>query len=98
MSYIIHVDDNFHYINKDARYTHREYETLEATLKAAKEIVGSYLSSADTPGISAEDLYQNYTSLGDDPFSVGPEDAKFSARDYATAQCEVMCGTSTLTL
>jgi hypothetical protein len=91
MTYTIRVDDNYDYMDKDARYTHGEYQTLEAAIKEAKEIVDSYLSSAYTPGMSAEDLYQSYTSFGDDPFIVGPEDSKFSAWDYAKAQCEVLC-------
>jgi hypothetical protein len=95
MIYTVRVDDNFHYMDKEARYTHGEYATLEDALKAAKEIVDGYLSSAYTPGMSAEDLYQSYTSIGDDPFIVGPEDSHFSAWNYAKARCEVICGSVT---
>lgn len=91
MTYVIRVDDNYDYMDKDARYTYGEYATLEDALKAAKEIVDGCLSSAYTPGMSAEDLYQIYTSLGEDPFIVGPEDSNFSAWTYAKAQCAVLC-------
>jgi hypothetical protein len=95
MTYIVRVDDNFHYMDKDARYTHGEYATFDEALQAAKEIVDGYLSSAYTPGMSAEDLYLSYTSIGDDPFIVGPEDSNFSAWSYAKERCSVICGGGT---
>jgi hypothetical protein len=92
MTYTVRVDDNFHYMDKDYRYTHGEYETLEDALKAAKEIVDSFLAAGHIPGMRADDLYQSYTSFGDDPFIIGPEDAKFSAWNYAQRRCEEICG------
>lgn len=91
MTYTVRVDDNYHYMDADERYTHGQYETLEDALKAAKEIVDDCLSSAYKSGMSADTLYQNYTSFGADPFIVGPEDSKFSAWEYAKARCEVLC-------
>jgi hypothetical protein len=95
MTYTVRVDDNFHYMDKEYRRTHGEYETLEAALKASKEIVNGFLASAHTPGMSAEDLYQRYTSFGDDPFIIGPEDVDFSAWEYAKARCAELCTTIT---
>jgi len=95
MTYTVRVDDNYHYMDADKRYTHGEYETLEDAIKAAKEIVDDFLSSAYTPGMSAEKLYQGYTSFGDDPFIIGPEEKQFSAWEYAKARCEVLCATVT---
>jgi hypothetical protein len=91
MTYTVRVDDNFHYMDKDYRRTHGEYESLEAALKAAKEVVDGFLSAAHTPGMRPEDLYRIYTSFGDDPFIIGPEDSKFSAWNYARGRCEEIC-------
>jgi hypothetical protein len=85
MTYTVRVDDNFHYMDNEYRYTHGEYETLDDAVKAAREIVDGFLASAYTAGMSPEDLYQSYTSLGGDPFIVGPEDSDFSAGDYDKA-------------
>ena len=35
MIYKVFVDDNYHYMDKDKRYTHGEFETLEAAVEAA---------------------------------------------------------------
>jgi NAD-dependent deacetylase len=93
MTYTIRVDDNFHYMDEDHRYTHGEYESLEEALKAAKAIVDSFLSAAYVPGMSPDELYRHYTSFGDDPFIIGPEDAKFSAWNYAQGRCQEICAT-----
>ena len=37
MTYTVFVDDNFHYMDKDERYTHGLFETLEAAVEAAKK-------------------------------------------------------------
>ncbi len=91
MRYTVRVDDNYDYMDTDVRYTHGEFETLEGALKAAQKIVDDYLLSAYTTGMSAEALYQSYTSFGEDPWIVGPVDAKFSAWEYAKARCAVIC-------
>lgn len=93
MTYTLRVDDNYDYMDADARYTHGEFESVESALQAAQTIVLDYLSAAYTPGMSADALYQNYTSFGVDPFIVGPGDSPFSAWKYAKAQCELMCAT-----
>jgi hypothetical protein len=91
MTYTIHVDDNYHYMDADARYTLGEFPTWEDAVKAARHIVDEYLSSAYKPGMSAEDLYRSYTSFGEDPFIIGPGDEKFSAWEYAKTRCSAMC-------
>jgi hypothetical protein len=92
MNYTVRVDDNYHYMDADARYTLGDFSTWEDALKAAQGIVDDYLASAYTPGMTAEELYQSYTSFGDDPFIIGPGDEKFSAWDYAKTRCGMMCG------
>ncbi len=91
MTYTVRVDDNYHYMHKDARYTHGEYGTLDEAVKEAKAIVDTFLTSAHTQGMTAEDLYRSYTSFGEDPFIIGPGDYRFSAWDYAKERCSVMC-------
>jgi hypothetical protein len=94
MTYTVRVDDNYDYMDRDSRYTHGVYRTLEEAIQSAKAIVESYLSATYTPGMSADALYQSYKSFGDDPFIVGPGDNVFSAWDYARARCAVLCGTA----
>lgn len=89
--YILRVDDNYHYMDETYRRTHGEYETQEDALIAARAIVDAFLASAHTPGMTAEALYQMYTSFGDDPFIIGPRDSDFSAWNYARARCEILC-------
>jgi hypothetical protein len=94
MTYTVRVDDNFHYMDKDYRYTHGEYETVEEAVKAAQAIVDSFLAAAYIPGMSPDDLYRSYTSFGDDPFIIGPENPKFSAWNYAQGRCNEICASA----
>jgi hypothetical protein len=91
MIYKVLVDDNYHYMDKDARYAHGEFETLEAAVTSAKEIVDDFLLGAYEPGMSADFLYTKYTSFGDDPWISGPSDSGLSAWVYAKARCETIC-------
>ncbi len=95
LPYTLRIDDNYHYMDKDYRRTHGEYETLDAAVNAAKAIVDSFLVSAHTPGMTADALYQSYTSFGEDPFIVGPGEYHFSAWEYAKERCAILCTTST---
>jgi hypothetical protein len=91
MKYTVFVDDNYHYMDKEARTTHGEFETLEAAVDAAKKIVDDGLLHNYRPGMSAEALYGQYTMFGDDPWIAGAETKPFSAWEYAQARCEIMC-------
>jgi hypothetical protein len=95
MTYTVRVDDNYHYMDADARYPHGEFECLADALLAAQAIVDDYLSSAYAPGMSADPLYQSYTCFGADPFILGPGDEQFSAWTYAKARCAVICAAAT---
>ena len=93
MKYTIHVDDNFHYMDEDERYTLGEFDTAEAAIAAARDIVDQYLQSAYKPGISARELYDSYVTFGEDPWiSTDDGDCKFSAWDYAKQRAVQMCG------
>jgi hypothetical protein len=91
MTYTVFVDDNFHYMDKGARTTHGEFETLEAAIEAAKEIVDDGLLHDYEPGMSASALYTRYTMFGDDPWISGPGETPFSAWEYAKGRCEIIC-------
>lgn len=94
--YKVMVDDNFHYQESDERREYGAYQTLEEALAACRGLVDKSLREEYRPGISAQDLYDRYTSFGDDPFIMvieGADDrAKFSAWDYAKDRCRVICG------
>ena len=86
------VDDNFHYQDESERYKQGEYETYEEAVKVCKEIVDSELLHAYGEGTSAADLYDSYTSFGEDPFiRPSPEGQRFSAWEYARQRCEEIC-------
>lgn len=81
------VDDNFHYMDKDERYKHGEYDTPEEALGVCKKIVESSIRYEE--GATPEELYSNYCMFAEDPFIIG--DVWFSGRDYAKEYCEKLC-------
>ena len=91
MTYKVMIDDNFHYMEEDARITHGEYDTLEAAIEACKKIVNDCLEYAYSPGTSAQKLYEYYTMFGEDPWISGGEGVPFSAWTYAKQRCAEIC-------
>jgi len=91
MTFTVLVDDNYHYMDKNKRYTHGEFETLEAAVEAAKKIVDDGLLHDYEPGMNASMLYMRYTMFGEDPWVAGPGDSAFSGWEYAKARCEIIC-------
>ena len=90
--FTIRVADNFHYMDEDETYTAGEFATWEEALVAARERVDRSLAEAYTPGMTADALFGQYTSFGDDPYIVPtPAGEKFSAWDYARQRSEVIC-------
>ena len=89
------VDDNFHDQKPEERREHGVYPTLDAALTACRAIVDRSLEEERRPGISAEALFDRYTSFGDDPFIVAldgtDESAVFSAWSYAKEQARAIC-------
>ena len=85
----VYVDDNFHYMDEDERYCLGTFETLDAAVAACRDIVDRFLQ--DNPAKTADDLYDQYTSFGEDPWIKGPSPAPdpppFSAWDYARKRC-----------
>jgi hypothetical protein len=87
------VADNFHYMDEQENVEHGSFETLEAAIAAAKAIVDLSLRTAHRPGMTADELYDYYTSFGDDPFirGGGGPGVPFSAWDYAKDRCAEIC-------
>jgi hypothetical protein len=92
MKYKIVVNDNYHYMDEGESYTHGEFETAEAALGAARALVDEDLRGAYRPGMTADELYDQYTSFGEDPFIVSEDQScRFSAWTYAEERCREMC-------
>jgi len=97
MPYIVKVDDNYHHGDESERYTHGRFADAEGALAACRMIVDRCLAEELKPGISAAELYSQYTSFGDDPFVVCVDAAqvRFSAWDYAKLRCDELCSPAT---
>jgi hypothetical protein len=95
MTFKVFVDDNFHYMDESERYELGEFSTLDAAIEASKKIVDEYLLSAYHPGMTAQALFESYTSFGEDPYIVATPsketDVLFSAWDYAKRRCYELC-------
>ena len=82
----VHVDDNFHYMDEDERYTHGRFDSYEAAVAACKQIVDRCLDPEAAK--TAAELFENYVLFGDDPWISGPErEPEFSAWEYAKQRC-----------
>ena len=88
MSYKVYVDDNFHYMDEDERYTLGKFDSLDAAIAACKNNVDAFVQQRYEPGMSAEALYAAYVGFGEDPFIVGSNGRNsFSAWNYAKERC-----------
>lgn len=92
--YVVFVDDNFHYQDEDERTKHGEFETAAEALEACRTIVDRSLQHEYRPGMTADALYRQYVSFGNDPFIVVDGDGEavsFSAWDYAKERSKAVC-------
>jgi hypothetical protein len=97
--YKVLVDDNFHHQDEEERWTQGVYATRDEALSVCRGLVDQFLNAEYKPGMSAETLYGQYTSFGNDPFIMvldgdggGDDAAAFSAWDYAKTRCQALCG------
>ncbi len=85
----VYVDDNFHYMDEDKRYCLGNFDSLDAAVAACRKIVDDFLQ--DNPAKTADELYDQFTSFGEDPWikdpSPAPDTPPFSAWDYARKRC-----------
>ena len=87
---VVHVYDNFHYMDPDEEWTLCVFDTPEDALEAAKRLVDDSLRENLKPGMTPAVLFQYYQNFGDDPsiyVEGGGEGApNFSAWEYAEAR------------
>ena len=93
--YNVIVADNFHYMDPSHHWKQGSYETCEQAIAVCRCIVERSIAASYKPGISADALFKNYVSFGDDPFVVSTDYSElpvnFSAREYAAERCRAMC-------
>jgi hypothetical protein len=85
------VDDNFHYMDEDERYSAGTFASYDEALAKAKSIVDEFLESAHEPGMTSSELNDGYVGFGEDPFIVPAGEPRFSAWDYARSRCTELC-------
>lgn len=93
VEYTVLVDDNFHYQEEDERTELGTFNSYEEAVVACRRIVDDFLQRCHRVGMTAEELYSQYTSFGDDPF-IRPDGPvpRFSAWSYARQRCDDICG------
>jgi len=81
-TYIVFVDDNFHYMDESERYKLGEFPDCASAVAACKQIVDEFLTSCGANNDT--ELYHQYVTFGEDPW-ISSEDSecKFSAWNYA---------------
>jgi hypothetical protein len=90
--FIVHVADNFDYMDEDETHTHGEFATWAEAVTAARQIVDDSLAHLSRPGMTEAALYDMYVSFGDDPYiRPEPDGERFSAWDYARQKCNELC-------
>src|SRR5579862_8944815 len=62
------VDDNFHFMDEDERTHLGDFSTYDEAVAVAQRVVESFFEGKG--GKSARELYDDYTSFGDDPFII----------------------------
>ncbi len=87
--FTIFIDDNFHYMDESERTFGGVFDSYDAALLRAKEIVERSLQELNRPGMNAEILYQHYVMFGEDPWIQETPDGRlgFSAWNYAKDRC-----------
>lgn len=86
------VRDNFRYQDETEHCTYGTFATWQEAVAVARAIVDSFLADEYRPGMTADSLYEQYVTFGEDPFiSPQPPDTDFSAWDYAKGRCDEIC-------
>jgi hypothetical protein len=92
--YKVMVDDNFAYMDEDERFEHGSFETTAEAIAACRRLVDADLLKYYKPGMTATDLYEQYTSFGCDPFIVATDTTEepvvFSAWQYAQERSKLL--------
>jgi hypothetical protein len=77
-------------MKEEERYKSGDYTTLEEAVVKCQIIVDEFLVREHKPGMSLNELYDQYCMFGEDPFIRGPG-SDFSAWDYARRRCDELC-------
>jgi|GEM_PF-1144206 hypothetical protein len=91
-TFTVLVDDNFHFMDEDERWTAGTYDSLREALERCLQMVGQDLLQGHRATMAAADLYESYTMMGDDPFIQGPMKTMFSAWNYAQELATFLAG------
>jgi hypothetical protein len=91
-TFTVLVDDNFHFMDEDERWTAGTYGSLREALDKCLQMVGQDLRQGYQADMTATDLYESYTAMGDDPFITGSMKTVFSAWNYAKELAEFLAG------
>lgn len=86
--YVVMVDDNFHYMDKDERYKYGEYDTVEEAINECMNIIESSIVYVE--GATADELFSTYCMFGEEPYIISDEEVHFNARDYAREYCKLL--------
>jgi len=89
LPYKIMIDDNFDYLEENERAEFGTFATADEALDACRRLVDESLLAEYKDGETADQLFERYTSFGDDPFIVALEGApkiEFSAWTYAKSR------------
>jgi hypothetical protein len=86
--YVVFVDDNYHYGDKNERYKLGEFDTRGEAVEACKRTVNEYFERLEKGKYSFEELWGGYMMYGEDPFIMNDDEgSRFSAWDYAKERC-----------
>ena len=91
--YAVLVADNYHYMDRESEYQVGRFCTWEDAVERCRQIVDDCLEHLHEPGMSPEQLWNQYVMFGEDPFIV-PGGVRFSAWEYAREQCANISGSS----
>ncbi len=83
------VDDNFHAMDPEERYTDGVFPSEETAVDRARAIIDTFLSNQFVPTMSADELYHIFCAYGECP-QVLPE-CGFSPYAYARIRCRELC-------
>ena len=93
--YVVRVDENSAYMDRDASWTRGTYATVDDALAECRRMVDADLAELHQPGMSSAELIASYREFGRDPFVIALGNAPptaFSAWDYAERRAVAICG------
>ncbi|WP_191059716.1 hypothetical protein [Geminicoccus harenae] len=88
MAYCVIVDDLYHYMDEDARCEAGVFATADEALACCIRILQSDLKAIAASCKTADSLYGQWLSFGEDPFIVttdGSPPVEWSSRQYVFA-------------